>query len=68
MTWLWLAVGSLGLVLTLFMLWGAILTLRQQRQIKTAIPAFFPQREHLEARADSYTRRPHGHRQVQLDS
>ena len=49
MVWLWWIVGSLGAVLALFVLWGAIWTLRQRRQIKTAIPAFFPQREHLEA-------------------
>jgi hypothetical protein len=49
MTWLWWTAGSLGFVLAFFLVWGAVLTLQQRSHIKTAIPAFFPQREHLEA-------------------
>ena len=50
MAWYWWIGSSVGIVLIIFMIWGAMLTLRQAHQLKSAIPSFFPQREHLEAK------------------
>jgi hypothetical protein len=70
MEWLYWLLGVAGVVVVVFLVWGAVLTLNQASMEKSALPSFFSQREQLEAQffhAASQSGKPRGLRWKSCD-
>ncbi len=70
MEWLYWLLGVVGVVVAIFLIWGAVLTLSQASKEKSALPSFFLQRERLEAQffqAASHSGKPRGLRWKSCD-